>query len=98
MKERYYWPQLNRDVRKIVQRCRVCQKSKGHAQNMGLSLLLSVPKKIWLDLSMNFVLELPRTRTGQDFILVVVDKISKMARFIACEKTENAASIAYLFF
>lgn len=97
MKERYYWPQLSRDVRKIVQRCRVFQKRKGHAQNMGLSLLLSI-KKNWLDLSMNFVLELPRTRTGRYFILVVVDKFSKMARFIAYEKTENAASIAYLFF
>lgn len=48
-------------------------------------------------MSMNFVLELSRKRTGRDFILVVVDKFSKMARFIACEKTENAASIAYFF-
>ena len=70
-------------MRKIVQRCWVCQKSKGHAHNMGLSLLLSVPKKNWLDMSMNFVLELPHTRTGRDFILVVVDKFSKMACFIA---------------
>lgn len=47
---------------------------------------------------MVFVLELQCKPKGWDFILIVVDKFSKMAHFITCEITENAASVAHLFF
>ena len=47
---------------------------------------------------MYFVLGLSHTRTGRDLILVVVDRFSKMAHFIACKQTEDAASVAHLFF
>lgn len=45
-----------------------------------------------------FYVRLSYTRTKCDSILVVVDKFSKMAYFIACKKTEGTASIVHLFF
>lgn len=98
LKEHYYWPQLSKDVWKIVQRCWVCQKGKGHAQNRGLYLPLSIQENIWLVLSIDFVLRLQCTRTGQYSILIVVDIFSKMTHFIACKKTENVTLVAHLFF
>jgi len=47
---------------------------------------------------MDFILALPKTQRNKDVIYVVADKFSKMAYFIACNKTNEAIHIAKLYF
>jgi hypothetical protein len=96
--EQFYWPSMQREVDKLVKSCRICQVSKGSATNAGLYLPLPIPEQPWTNVSMDFVLGLPRTQKGNDSIFVVVDRFSKMVHFITCKKIADAVNVAQLYF
>ena len=96
--DHFYWPKMRRDVDRYVKRCITCNKSKSKLKPHGLYTPLPAPTTPWEDISMDFLLGLPRTKRGHDSIFVVVDRFSKMSHFIACHKSDDASHIANLFF
>jgi len=89
---------MKKDVQCIYDKCITCRKANSRTQPHGLYTPLSVPKEPWVDISMDFVLDLSRSKWGRDSIFVVVDRFSKMAHFIPCHKTNDATNIVDLLF
>ena len=94
----YFWPKMKRDVERLLNRCTTCLQAKSTSYPYGLYMHLPIPKSPWSDISMDFVLGFPRTKNGKDCIFVLVDRFSKMAHFIPCNRTDDASHIATLFF
>ena len=89
---------MRKSVHSFRDKCIACRKAKSKVQPHGLYTLLPIPTMHWVDISMDFILGLPKTSKGVDSIFVVVDRFSKMAHFIPCHKVDYACFIANLFF
>ncbi|GKA90358.1 RNA-directed DNA polymerase [Tanacetum coccineum] len=87
LRGQFYWPKMECDVNRLLERCRTCHIAKTQSSNAGLYTPLSVPVAPWEDVSLDFVLGLPRTQRAKDSVMVVVDRFSKMAHFVPCSKT-----------
>jgi len=92
-----YWPKMGADVHKVSSRCNICHMTKSYF-HQGLYSAFPIPSRPWDDIRMDFIVALLRTSQGKDAIMVVVDRFSKMAHFIACHKNDDTTHITSLFF
>jgi hypothetical protein len=65
---------------------------------MGLLQSLDVPGTRWETVSMDLITKLPETTSGNDAIIVFVDKFSKMVHYAATTTTCTAVDVARIFF
>ncbi|XP_074270219.1 uncharacterized protein LOC141593165 [Silene latifolia] len=87
------------DVTSIVNKCVTCHMAKSTFKAGSYTpFARPVREKPWEDVSMDFIVALPRTQRGKDAIMVVVDRFSKMAHFIPCHKTDDAVNVADLYY
>lgn len=93
----YHWPGLRRYVKTFVTSCDTCQRNKT-AQHKPYGLLqpLPVPELPWSSISMDFIVQLPQSK-GYTAILVVVDRLTKMAHFIPTNDNVDAPTTVELF-
>ena len=95
----FYWPRMNNDVRQYVKSCDSCQRIKASQQVPGgLLQPLPIPTGPWEQVSMDFIVQLPKTKAGFDAIVVFVDTFSKMTHFAPTKTTASAPDTARLFF
>ncbi len=93
----YFWPGLRSDVSRYVHNCHTCRRSKPRRHKpYGVLKSLPVPEQRWKDISMDFVTGLPHSE-GNDSILVVVDRLTKMRHFLPTTTTASAADVAELY-
>uniref|UniRef100_A0A8C5M5A9 Gypsy retrotransposon integrase-like protein 1 n=1 Tax=Leptobrachium leishanense TaxID=445787 RepID=A0A8C5M5A9_9ANUR len=93
----FWWPTMRQDVRLFVLACQVCARSKtSKSLPVGLLQPLPMPKRPWSHLSMDFIVDLPKSKR-HTVVLTVVDRFSKMAHFVPLPKLPTAKELAVVF-
>jgi len=93
----FWWPGVSREVKRYVKGCDACQRNKNCTQAPAGKLMPnSIPEKPWSHISADFITKLPLAQ-GYDSILVVVDRLTKMAHFIPTTEKTTAEGLARLF-
>jgi len=97
LQRKYYWPHMRDTIKQYVKNYDICQRIKvvRHAP-YGLMKPNEAPDRPWKLISMDFIMDLPKSE-GNDAILIVIDRLTKMAHFLPCTKEMNARQFSELF-
>ena len=81
---------MRSDIAAYVARCDTCQSVKAeHQRPAGLLQPLDIPVWKWDDISMDFIVGLPRSQKRNDSIWVIVDRLTKVAHFVPVNATSR---------
>ncbi|KAH9780314.1 hypothetical protein KPL71_008031 [Citrus sinensis] len=95
--QQFYWPSMHKSVQEYIQQCATCQKTKSETlAPAGLLQPLPIPCLVWDNILLDFIEGLPSSH-GKDSIIVVVDRFSNSAYFIALSHLFSAKIIAEKF-
>jgi len=94
------WPVMDSLVRKYVSSSEVCNRIKAprHARHR-INMPLEIPSRPWEGVTMDFVTDLPKsTASSYTGILVIVDRMTKMAINLPCREDSDSPELARLIF
>lgn len=95
MKIFYFFPNLKKDVVEFIFRCLDCQQVKAKCKHPGGRLHSIVILEWKLEvISMEFITSFPRKMRQHDSIIVIVEKLTKVAHFIRVMSTFSLSDVA----
>ena len=59
--------------------------------------MLDIPKGKWENISMGFITSLPKTNHDNDFVCVVIERLTKLVKFIPTKKDVKTLKLTRLF-
>ncbi|XP_068229386.1 uncharacterized protein [Palaemon carinicauda] len=79
LSEHFFWPGMRRDVKRHVLSCKVCQLVGKPNQKIPKAPLIPIPSvgEPFREVIIDVVGPLPRTREGHEYILTMVDRMSR---------------------
>ena len=82
------WERMAVEVEDYCRSCPSCAAQKGSNQKTpGLLRPLPIPVQAWDSIGLDFVGPLPRTKSGNDQFMTIVDRLTKMVVLAACKVT-----------
>jgi hypothetical protein len=98
LKQHYWWTKMKIEIASYVAKCYTCRRVKDiHMKTAGPLQSLPIPTWKWEDISMNFIVGLPRTAKGFDSIWVIIDRLTKIAHFLLVKVKYTVATYAELY-
>jgi hypothetical protein len=98
LKQRYWWTKMKIEIARYVARCDTCRRVKAiHMKAAGPLQSLPIPTWKWEDISMDFIVGLPRTARGYDSIWVIIDRLMKIAHFLPVKTYYPVLTYAELY-
>jgi hypothetical protein len=98
LKQRFWWTKMKIEIARYVAKCDICQRVKAiHLKSVGPLQPLPIPAWKWEDISMDFIVGLPKTSKGYDSIWVIVDRLTKLAHFLLVKTLYPARTYADLY-
>lgn len=87
LQRKYYWPGMKTDVARYIGKCAICQSVKvENRKPAGKMLNTSVVIRPWQQISIDFVGPLPRSKSGNCWLFVVLDCFSKFVKLFPLKK------------
>ncbi|EAL17174.1 hypothetical protein CNBN1990 [Cryptococcus deneoformans B-3501A] len=97
IRRHYWWPGLKGFVNHYIDSCDLCCRTKTRRhQPYGELKSLPIPPYPWSSVSMDLIEQLPPSH-GYNTILVIVDRLTKMALFIPTTTSLNTEELAQLY-
>lgn len=91
LRKDYFWPGMKREVVEYLEKCLEHQQMKAkHQYPSGLLQLLPISKWKWEVITLYFIARLPKSKTQNDTIMVVEDKLRKSTYFVPLQSTYKA--------
>ena len=86
-----------KDIEKYIEKCDLYQRMKNKMEAPAEKLITNeVPEKLWIHLMVDFITKLPLV-VEKDTILVVCNRLLKMAYFVATTEGISVEELARLF-
>ena len=83
MQRSFMWQGMSSDISCYIRTCVSCQSSKrSPVKPFGLLYPLHIPHGPWDSVSTGSVTGLPKTKTGHDAILVLIDRLTKHVHIV----------------
>jgi len=93
----FWWPGVTKEVKKYIESCDACQRNKNCTEALAGKLMPNVvPEKPWSYITADFITKLPLAQR-YDMILVVCDRMTKMAHFVPTTERTLAKEVERLF-
>ncbi|GJW14725.1 reverse transcriptase domain-containing protein [Tanacetum coccineum] len=98
LRDMYWWPGMKRDIATYVSKYLTCSKLKAqHQRPLRLLKQSEIPEWEWDNITMDFIMKLPRSKSGHDTIWVIVDRLTKSAHFLAIREDYSMEKLARLY-